>query len=210
MEISDKDRGKTAFCTQEGLFEFKVMLFGLCNVPATFKHLMDIVLAGAKWSTCLVYLDDIVIVGKTFHQHLANVHDWLHKLRQAGLCLKPGKCAFLLAKVNYLGHIVSERGVATNHTKTKKVATWLEPETLAEVQVFLVLASYYLQYIKNFATIAKPFHWLAVLVSASSSMDAVSKAFIPLPWKSDRSDTEVGERRESHTLRFGVCSVEKP
>ena len=59
----------------------------------------------------------------TFHQHLANVHDGLDKLRQARLCLKPGKCDFLLAKVNYLGHIVSEREVATNHVKTEKVAT---------------------------------------------------------------------------------------
>ena len=111
----DKDQEKTAFCTQEGIFEFKVMPFGLCNVPATFEHLIDLVLARVKWSACLVYLDDIVIVGKTFHPHLANVRDVLDKMRQAGLCLKPGKCAFLLAKVNYLGHIVSEREVATDH-----------------------------------------------------------------------------------------------
>ena len=65
-----------------------------------------------------MYLDDIVIVGKTFHQHLANVRDVLDKLRQAGLHLKPGKCAFLQAKVNYLGHIVSEREVATDHLST--------------------------------------------------------------------------------------------
>ena len=84
---------------------------------------MDIVLAGAKWSACLVYLDDIVIVGKTFHQHLANTRDVLDKLRQAGLRLKPGKRAFLLAKVNYLGYIVSEREVAMDHVKTEKAAT---------------------------------------------------------------------------------------
>ena len=71
VEVSDNDWAKTAFCTHEGLFEFKVMPFGLCNAPATFQRLMDLVLAGAKWSTCLVYLDDII--GKTFHQHLTNV-----------------------------------------------------------------------------------------------------------------------------------------
>jgi len=84
---------------------------------------MDLVLAGAKWSTCLVYLDDIVIIGKTFHQHLTNVRDVLDKLRQARLRLKPGKCTFFQKEVTYLGHIVSARGVATDHTKIEKVAT---------------------------------------------------------------------------------------
>ena len=160
MEVSDNDRAKTAFCTQEGLFEFKVMPFGLCNAPATFQRLMDLVLAGAKWSTCLVYLDDIVIIGKTFHQHLTNVRDVLDMLRQAGLHLKPGKCTFFQEEVTYLGHIVSARGVATDHTKTEKVATCPEPKTLAEVQRFLGLASYYRRFIKNFAAIAKPIHRL--------------------------------------------------
>ena len=107
VEVSDKDWRKTAFCTQEGLS------------PAPDGHS----LAEAKWSACLVYLDDIVIVSMTFHLHLANVRDVLDKLRQAGLRLKPGKRAFLLAKVNYLGYIVSEREVATNHVKTEKAAT---------------------------------------------------------------------------------------
>ena len=66
MEIKEEDRPKTAFSTRDGLFEFKVMPFGLCNAPATFQRLMDMVLAGVKWSICLVYIDDIVIMGKTF------------------------------------------------------------------------------------------------------------------------------------------------
>ena len=69
VETDEKDRHKTAFCTQDGLFEFKVMPFGLCNAPATFQRLMDLVLAGIQWKSCLVYIDDIVIVGKSFEQH---------------------------------------------------------------------------------------------------------------------------------------------
>ena len=107
-----------------------------------------------------MYLDDIVIIGKTFHQYLTNVRDVLDKLRQAGLRSKPGKCTFFQEEVTYLGHIVSARGVATDHTKTEKVATWPEPRTLAEVQGFLGLASYYRRFIKNFAAIAKPLHRL--------------------------------------------------
>eukprot|EP00731_Ephydatia_muelleri_P004957 Em0002g1133a len=62
VEMDENDRQKTAFCTQEGLFEFKVMPFGLCNAPATFQRLMDLVLSGIQWKSCLVYIDDIVIV----------------------------------------------------------------------------------------------------------------------------------------------------
>ena len=66
VEMDPGDGEKTAFCTQEGLFEFKVMPFGLCNGPATFQCLMDAVLAGLQWKTCLVYLDDVVIPGSDF------------------------------------------------------------------------------------------------------------------------------------------------
>ena len=61
VELAEEDRQKSAFCTTDGLFEFKVMPFGLCNAPATFQRLIDLVLAGLQWSTCLVYLDDIVV-----------------------------------------------------------------------------------------------------------------------------------------------------
>ena len=66
VEVADADKEKTAFTTQEGLFEFNVMPFGLCNAPATFQRLMDLVLAGVQWSRCLVYLDDIIVVWQEF------------------------------------------------------------------------------------------------------------------------------------------------
>ena len=85
VEMSEQDRLKTAFATREGLFEFKVMSFGLCNAPATFQRLMDMVLAGVKWSRCLVYIDDIIVMGKSFHHHLLNLRVVMDMLREAGL-----------------------------------------------------------------------------------------------------------------------------
>ena len=76
---------KTAFCTTEGLFEFKVMPFGLTNAPATFQHHMDLLLAGLQWQSCLVYIDDIIILGKTFEQHLHNLENVFRRIRHAGL-----------------------------------------------------------------------------------------------------------------------------
>eukprot|EP00731_Ephydatia_muelleri_P031170 Em0022g684a len=62
VELGSVDRQKTAFCTAEGLYKFKVMPFGLCNAPATFERLMSMVLSGLQWSSCLVYLDDIIVM----------------------------------------------------------------------------------------------------------------------------------------------------
>ena len=69
VEMSEEDRQKTAFSTHEGLYEYKVMPFVLCNAPATFQRLMDLVLSGIQWSSCLVYIDDVVIMVKTFQHH---------------------------------------------------------------------------------------------------------------------------------------------
>ncbi|KAL5469185.1 hypothetical protein EMCRGX_G030403 [Ephydatia muelleri] len=121
VEVTEEDRQKTAFATSEGLFEFKRMPFGLCNAPATFQRLMDRVLKDLKWSECLVYIDDKVIFGRTFDEHLCHVANVLSHLRQAGLKLKPEKCYFLQQEVRYLGHIVSEEGIATDPSKTQLI-----------------------------------------------------------------------------------------
>ena len=70
--MSPKEREKTTFTTPSGLFEFKVIPFGLCNAPATFQWLIDMVLAGMQWKSCLVYLY-VIIVGKTFQDNLRNL-----------------------------------------------------------------------------------------------------------------------------------------
>ena len=70
VEMSEKDKEKTAFCTPCGLYEFNVMPFGLCNTPATFQRLMELILTGLQWKSCLVYIDDVIVVGKTFLEHL--------------------------------------------------------------------------------------------------------------------------------------------
>ena len=160
VEVDPNDQEKTAFCTPNGLFEFKVMPFGLCNAPATFQRLMDMVLAGVQWSSCLVYLDDIIIVGKTFQHHLQNLREVFSRLREAGLKLKPSKCDLCCKEVRFLGHIVSPNGVRTDPAKTDKVADWPVPTTRKRVQQFLGLANYYRRFVKDFSNIARPLHRL--------------------------------------------------
>ena len=160
VEVCPEHRAKTAFTTQEWLFEFIVMPFGLCNAPATFQRLMDSVLAGLQWSACLVYIDDIIIMGKSFDDHMRNLQTVFERLRQAGLKLHPGKCQFLQQKVYFLGHVVSADGLLPDPNKTSKVKDWPTPGTVQEVQQFLGLANYYRRFIHNFAVIAKPLHHL--------------------------------------------------
>ena len=72
VEVAEEDKDKTAFATREGLFHFNVLPFGLCIGPVTFQRLMDTVLSGLHWSTCLVYLD-VIVLGRTFETHLHNL-----------------------------------------------------------------------------------------------------------------------------------------
>ena len=92
VELDKNDKEKMAFCTQEGLFEFNVLPFGLCNGLVTFQWLMDLVLTGLQWSSCSVYLDDVVVVGRQFKEHLLNLQNVFEHLRRTRLRLKPKKC----------------------------------------------------------------------------------------------------------------------
>eukprot|EP00171_Calliarthron_tuberculosum_P003874 IDg3874t1 len=81
VRVSESDRHNTAFTSHAGTFQWKQMPFGLCNAPATFQRTLDILLAGFRWKTCLVYLDDVIIFSKNFDEHLQHVEDVLSTLQ---------------------------------------------------------------------------------------------------------------------------------
>ena len=137
------------------------MPFGLCNVLATFQWLMERVLAGLQWSSCLVYLDDIIVYSRSVEEHLTLLGEVFACLRKAGLKIKPSKCHLLQTSVCYLGHVVSAKGVETDPKKIRCIADWPIPSSLKDLQSFLGLASYYRRSIRNFAHIASPLHALA-------------------------------------------------
>eukprot|EP00731_Ephydatia_muelleri_P020755 Em0013g482a len=138
VEVADEDKEKTAFSTPEGLYQFEVMPFGLCNAPATFQRLMDKVLSGLKWYSCLVYIDDIVVVGDSFGNHLYNLVGVLKRLREAGLKVKPSKCSLCQREVQYLGHVVSTEGIFTDPTKVEAICNWPTPTFLAYPDCFVL------------------------------------------------------------------------
>ena len=136
------------------------MPFGLCNAPATFQRLIELVLAGLQCTSCLIYLDDVIVVGNTFEEHLAHLGNVFQRIRGANLKLQPAKCSLCPEEVKFLGHIISREGVATDPAKTEKVAMWSTPTNRKEVQRFLGLASYYRRFVKDFVSVAKPLHQL--------------------------------------------------
>ncbi|GBN25305.1 Retrovirus-related Pol polyprotein from transposon 297 [Araneus ventricosus] len=111
VEVRPEDRKKTDFTTGQELWQFKVMPFELCNAPATFERLMETVLRGLSSEACLVYLDDIIIVGRTFEEHLNNLRKVFQRLQKANLKLNPRKCRVFQKEVTYVGHVISAEGV---------------------------------------------------------------------------------------------------
>ena len=132
------------------------MPFGLGNAAATFERLMETVLSGLQWEICLIYLDDIIVVAKTFSEMLQNLETVFQRLSSAGLKLKAKKCNVFSEQVEFLGHIISPEGIATDPKKIEVVKEWKEPSTVSEVRSFVGLCSYYRCYIKGFADIVKP------------------------------------------------------
>ena len=102
VDIAEDDKEKAAFITHDGLFEFNVMPLSLCNVPATFQRLMNLTLSGMLWSECLVYLDNIIIFGRSFQEHLSHLASVLERLQELNLKVKLSKCNFLKQQVRYL------------------------------------------------------------------------------------------------------------
>ena len=153
VSLSQEARIKTAFATHSGLFQFKVMPFGLCNAPATFERQVDRVLQGLRWSRCLVYLDDIISFGSTFIDALDNLTLIFERLRAYGLQLKSTKCHLFQTSVPFWGHIVGRCGLECD---PKKIKSWPVPDCLKSVRQFLGFVGYYRRFIPNFAASQPP------------------------------------------------------
>ena len=156
VHMRPEDIHKTAFCTHDGLYEFLVMPFGLCNAPATFQALMNDVLRPFLCRFILVFFDDILIYSKTWADHLRHLRAVLSKLRQHRLFVKRSKCAFGVTSVSYLGHIISEAGVAMDPTKVQAIHDWPVPRSARAVRGFLGLAGYYRKFVHNYVSVAAP------------------------------------------------------
>ena len=154
IEMEEKDKPKTAFLTKHGLYQFTRMPFGLCNAPSTFQRAMHLVFRGMTWRNILTYLDDLMIVGQDFDDHMNNLKMALDRLRSFDLKLKPKKCNLFQTDVRFLGRMVSREGVSISPENIKAVQERKAPTNVQELQSFLGWTNYHREHVKDYARIA--------------------------------------------------------
>ena len=159
VELDEESIPYTAFTVGPlGFYECLRMPFGLMNAPATFQQLMENCLGDLHLNWCIIYLDDIIIYSKTPKEHLERLEAVFKKISKAGLKLKPSKCEFFKPEITYLGHVVSNKGIATDPKKIRAIQQWPRPTTVTEVRRFTGLTNYYRKFVHGYARVARPFH----------------------------------------------------
>ncbi|GBN85985.1 Retrovirus-related Pol polyprotein from transposon 297 [Araneus ventricosus] len=143
---------------------------------------METVLRVFTSEACLVYLDVIIILERTFQEHLNNIRKVFQRLQKANLKLSLKKCRFFRKKVSYLGHIISADGVKTDPEKTKSVVDWPRPETVRNLRSLLGHCSYYRRFAMNFSATARPLHKLTEARSNFNWTEECEKTFNSLKY----------------------------
>eukprot|EP00731_Ephydatia_muelleri_P015573 Em0008g1293a len=153
VPMAKASRHLTAFTTPFGLFQFRVMPFGLQGAPATFQRLMDKVLQGLE-DYAAAYIDNLVIHSTTWEEHLTQIQTVFQRLRLVGLTsAKPQKCQL---RCVYLGHVVGSGLVQPERSKMQGVESFPTPTTKKQVRCFLGMTGYYRKFIPDYASIAAP------------------------------------------------------
>ena len=145
------------------------MIFGMTCATSAFQRLMNFVLCGLSYVTCLVYLDDIIIFGRTFEEQLIRLREIFDRIKSANLKLKPSKYSLFQRKVSFLGHVIFEAGIAVQTEKIQAIRVWPPCQNLTELRAFMGTCGYYRRFVKDFSSLAAPlfglmkkgvrFHW---------------------------------------------------
>jgi hypothetical protein len=160
VRLKTSDVPRTAFVTHIGLYQYKVLCFGLTNAPATFQRVMNNVFKDLIGKCVVVYLDDICVFGNCPETYLQNMRRVCEILRTNKLYARLSKCTFNVPELKFLGHIVSRDGLKVDPAKISTVAQWPVPETVKALRSFLGLSNYFRRFIERYSNIAAPLHEL--------------------------------------------------
>ena len=119
---------------------------------------MHLILKGLCWSDCLVYLDDIIIFGRTLGEHRERLSLVLSRLAEVSLKINPKKRKLLSEQMVVLGHMVTRDGISTDPEKVRIIKKWPIPANTTQLKAFLGTADYYHQFLLSYAQIACPLH----------------------------------------------------
>lgn len=156
VPIAEDSKHLTAFVTPDGQYEYNRMPFGLANAPAVFQRMMNRVLGPARFDKATVYIDDVLIYGKSPAECLDRFEEILGLIQKANLKLNLSKCSFLQNEINYLGYEISSVGMRPGKAKIQSVVDFPHPENVHNVRQFLGLVSYFRKFIQGFAQLAYP------------------------------------------------------
>ena len=157
QELEESSKQFTAFNAGPlGLFEYQRLPFGIKNASASFQRMMEYVLSDLLPSTCLVYIDDVIVHSYTQAEHLQSLRKVFECLRFYNLKLKPSKCEFFKTELKFLGHIISDKGLKADPDKITAIKDWPQPKSVKQIRQFLGLSGFLRRYIKDYAIIARP------------------------------------------------------
>src|SRR5438128_4042929 len=157
IRIAKEEEWKAAFVTSKGLFQPRVMFFGLTNSPATFQGVMNEIFADLVAKGVMeVYMDDILIYSADAETHRKTTTEVLRRLEENDFYLKPEKCEFDRDRLEYLGCIISHNKIEMDPKKITAITEWKVPSNVKEVRAFKGYANYYRRFINGFSHICKP------------------------------------------------------
>ena len=173
--VKEECRKYTAFATPWALYHWLRIPFGLKNAPAAFQRYIGQALSGLLDRVCLAYLDDILVYGKSFEEHVTNLRQVFQRLRSKGVKLRVDKCFFVQKEVRYLGRLVSEKGYRPDPEDIRALEKFREPPSnVGEVRSMLGFLSYYRGHVSNFAKKLKPVYDLVKWKEPAGSHTKVS------------------------------------
>ncbi|XP_055634002.1 uncharacterized protein K02A2.6-like [Toxorhynchites rutilus septentrionalis] len=154
IEISERSREITTFISKYGLFRYKRLMFGVCSAPELFQKVMETIVAGLEG--VVVYLDDLVVFGKSEEEHATRLQTLLDRLEEYGILLNSKKCLFNVNKLEFLGHELSEKGIRPTESRVKAIEQFRSPSNIAELRSFLGLVTYVGRFVPNLASKTDP------------------------------------------------------
>ena len=158
LQLDDESKKLVVINTHKGLFRYNRLPFGVSAAPAIFQRTIVGILQGIP-NVC-VYLDDILVTGETEEKHLETLNKVLNRLEEAGMRLKPNKCAFLLPAVEYLGHHISAEGIRPTQEKIRAIMEAPAPQDVTQLRAFLGLVNYYGKFVGQMSSILAPLYKL--------------------------------------------------
>jgi transposase InsO family protein len=155
--LSLNSRKYTAFICFLGLFEWLRVPMGLKGAPSYFQRVLStVVLTGLMYLICELYIDDILVFGRTEEEFIKNLREVFMRFRKHNLTLNPKKCKYGISQVEYVGHVIDENGVTFSKEKREKVLTFPLPTHMKQLKKFLGLANYFRDHVKNHSDKVRP------------------------------------------------------